>query len=83
MKIYIYKWKDCFPSLICIDVLFQKWRKPYKYLNYLFLPQLPAYTNWFRTIFKNLEISFHDIKTIEKTIKHGIKRNWLELIKVI
>lgn len=80
MKIYVYKWEN---GLICINFLFKVWRKPYKYLNRLFLPQLPSHVNWFSRIFKNIEVSFHSTALCEKGIKNGIEQNWFKLIKVI
>ena len=78
MKIYIYKWTAT--GLICINIIFKTWRKPYRFLNCLFLPQLPATTNWFRRLFKNIEVTFlsADLKPT-----FGNLRNSIELIKVI
>ena len=56
MKIYIYEWTAI--GLICINIIFKTWRKPYRFLNCLFLPQPPATTNWFRRLFKNIEVTF-------------------------
>ena len=83
MKIYIYRWKEPLPSNICISFLFKKWRNPYRFLNLVFLPQLPSHTNWFQRLFGNREILFSDLEFHEKHTKYCVDRNFMELIKVI
>jgi len=54
MKVYRYE----FPSdFIHIVVFFEK-KRVCKFLNRLFLPQLPHTTNWFRRLFKSTEVTF-------------------------
>lgn len=78
MKIYIYEWTAI--RLICINIIFKTWRKPYRFLNCLFLPQPPATTNWFRRLFKNIEVTF---LSADLEPKFDNLHNSIKLIKVI
>jgi len=91
MKIYIYKTKDfrwvrySTSDVITGVFLFKKWRRPYRYLNRLFLPQPEStYPNWFIRLFKNFEVVFHGSDTYnwEDLIEKGFKRGSIELIRV-
>lgn len=55
MKIYRYEFDS---GLIHITAFLGKHKRACKFLNRLFLPQLPYTTNWFRRLFKNIEVTF-------------------------
>jgi hypothetical protein len=88
MKIYIYQWNglkriNSTKDLIVIEVLFKKWKKLYRYLNCIFLPQKPNRFNWFCRLFKNIEVVFHDQEFFEKYTLCIINRGWARLIREI
>lgn len=88
MKIYIYRWNNLrrinsTKNLITVQIVFKKWRRPYKYLNSLFLPQKPNQLNWFCRLFKNIELVFNDQDYFEGLIEIFLPLKFCRLIKVI
>jgi len=73
MEIYTYTFKGC--SLFCVNIFFNQCKGLCRFLNRMFIPQPPAYINWFRRVFKSIEIAFLPLEFRNQLISSSLSIN--------